>query len=163
MMATLSDSSGQFVATVFDDEPAPQVEAAAKAGGCGLLTSSSTAAPARKRRGSPIKRFQPLERLAKRTRLQIDVRVADAALIAPSGARAGGGARRQRRGPLHRPDRGGGEAILLVGRDFCSTPSSPPASSASPARAASTCRVQEPPKLALVGCAAARPSRNRRG
>ena len=30
--------SGQFEATVFDDEPSAALEAAAKAGGCGLIT-----------------------------------------------------------------------------------------------------------------------------
>ncbi len=38
MMATLSDNSGQFVATAFDDEATTALEAAAKAGQCGLLS-----------------------------------------------------------------------------------------------------------------------------
>ena len=38
MMATISDPSGQYVATVFDDGPAADLEAAAKAGTCGLMT-----------------------------------------------------------------------------------------------------------------------------
>ena len=38
MVATLSDSSGQFVATAFDDDATSALEAAAKAGQCGLLT-----------------------------------------------------------------------------------------------------------------------------
>ena len=38
MTATLSDSSGQFIATVFDDEATGALEAAAKAGQCGLLS-----------------------------------------------------------------------------------------------------------------------------
>ena len=35
MMATLSDSSGQFDATAFDDEPSAALEAAAKIGTAG--------------------------------------------------------------------------------------------------------------------------------
>src|SRR4029450_10371632 len=38
MMATLSDSSGQFEATIFDDHVAEQVAAFAKAGSCALLS-----------------------------------------------------------------------------------------------------------------------------
>ncbi|MCY7340213.1 MAG: DNA polymerase III subunit alpha, partial [Sphingomonas bacterium] len=38
MMATISDPSGQYEATAFDDEPSAELEAAAKAGGCGLMT-----------------------------------------------------------------------------------------------------------------------------
>src|SRR3546814_13543243 len=38
LMATLSDATGQFIATCFDDAVAADLEAAAKTGGCGLLT-----------------------------------------------------------------------------------------------------------------------------
>src|SRR4030095_2107552 len=38
MMANLSDRSGQFTATVFDDEPCEALEAAARAQSCGLLS-----------------------------------------------------------------------------------------------------------------------------
>ena len=51
MMATLSDPSGQFVATAFDDAPCAALEAAAKARPAAWSPSSSTAAPATTRRG----------------------------------------------------------------------------------------------------------------
>src|SRR5205085_471407 len=38
MMATVSDSSGQFIATVFDDDAAARVEEMAKDGSCALLS-----------------------------------------------------------------------------------------------------------------------------
>ncbi len=64
LMATLSDSSGQFQASIFDDEASAAIEAAAKSGTCGLLTVELD-----KRAGDDlprvaIKRFQPLEALA---------------------------------------------------------------------------------------------------
>jgi DNA polymerase-3 subunit alpha len=38
LIASLSDASGQFEATVFDDAVAADIESAAKVSGCGLLT-----------------------------------------------------------------------------------------------------------------------------
>jgi DNA polymerase-3 subunit alpha len=38
MVASLSDRSGQFEATVFEEEPCSALEGSAKAGGCGLIT-----------------------------------------------------------------------------------------------------------------------------
>src|SRR4030095_16452341 len=38
LMATISDASGQYEATVFDDEPSAALETAAKAGSCGLMS-----------------------------------------------------------------------------------------------------------------------------
>ena len=37
-MATLSDSSGQYVAMAFDEEPCAALEAAVRSGGCGLMS-----------------------------------------------------------------------------------------------------------------------------
>src|SRR5206468_7207985 len=78
MMATLSDTSGQFVATAFDDEATTALEAAAKAGLCGLLSVELDRRAGDETPRVTIKRFQPLSELAKRTRLQMIVRLADA-------------------------------------------------------------------------------------
>jgi DNA polymerase-3 subunit alpha len=51
MMATLSDNSGQFVVTAFDDEATTALEAASKAGQCGLLSVELTVGPATTRPG----------------------------------------------------------------------------------------------------------------
>ena len=62
MMATpVSDRSGQFDATVFDDEPCAALEAAAKAGGCGLLTVELDRRAGDETPRVTIKRFQPLD------------------------------------------------------------------------------------------------------
>jgi DNA polymerase-3 subunit alpha len=102
MMASLSDPSGQFEATVFDDDACADVEAAAKAGGCGLLTVELDRRAGDDQPRVAIRRFQPLERLAKASRLQLEVRLPDAGTGADPCAPAGGGARRQWRRPLRR-------------------------------------------------------------
>src|SRR6185503_3318067 len=81
MMATLSDSSGQFIATAFDDDATNALEAAAKAGQCGLLNVELYRRAGDETPRVTIKRCQPLADLAKRTRLQMTVRVADATAI----------------------------------------------------------------------------------
>src|SRR6185369_13419293 len=75
MMATLSDSSGQFIATAFDDEATAALEEASKAGLCGLLSVELDRRAGDEAPRVTIKRFQPLSDLAKRTRLQMTVRV----------------------------------------------------------------------------------------
>src|SRR5439155_8227808 len=78
MMATLSDSSGQFIATAFDDEATAALETAAKSGQCGLLSVELDRRAGDETPRVTIKRFQPLTDLAKRTRLQMTIRVTDA-------------------------------------------------------------------------------------
>jgi DNA polymerase-3 subunit alpha len=98
-----------------------------------------------------VKRFQPLEALAKRTRLQMLVRIADSGLVAAVAAelnanRDGSGMVR-----LIVPLSGGGEATVLAGRDFTLDAEL----AARIERIAGDGKVdlsaQEPPKLALVG------------
>ena len=62
MVASLSDRSGQFEATVFDEEPSAALESAAKTGGCGLLTVELDRRAGDEAPRVTIKRFQPLER-----------------------------------------------------------------------------------------------------
>src|SRR5207237_8406136 len=118
MVAALSDRSGQFEATVFDEEPSSALEAAAKAGACGLLTVELDRRSGDDSPRVTIKRFQPLEALAQRTRLQMTIRLADAALADQAvrelaTARGGNGLVR-----FIVPLSSGGEAIVVAGRDF---------------------------------------------
>ena len=64
MLATLSDATGQYVATAFDESRAPQLEAAAKASACGLLTVELDRRPGEDTPRVTVKRFQPLDGLA---------------------------------------------------------------------------------------------------
>jgi DNA polymerase-3 subunit alpha len=151
MMASLSDSSGQFEATVFEDEACADLEAAAKAGSCGLLTVELDRRSGDDAPRVAIKRFQPLERLAKASRLQLELRIADATLMATLAgelelARGGNGAIRCTVPIAH-----GGEATLLIGRDFVLDAELAARLERIVGAGNVTLSVQEPPKLALVG------------
>ncbi|MBA3677238.1 MAG: DNA polymerase III subunit alpha [Sphingosinicella sp.] len=118
LMATLSDASGQFVATVFDDMVAVQVEEAAKAGGCGLINVELDRRPGEEAPRVTIRSIQSFENLAKRTRLQLLIEVDDEQSImalaqALAGDRGGNGELRL----MARLDRGAAEIVL--GRDYC--------------------------------------------
>jgi DNA polymerase-3 subunit alpha len=151
MMANLSDSSGQFVATAFDDEATAALEAAAKAGQCGLLTVELDRRAGDETPRVTIKRFQPLSDLAKRTRLQMVVHVADAAAAERvarelAAARGANGLVR-----LVVPIRGGGEATITVGRDFVLDAELAARIERISGEGSVELSAQEPPRLALVG------------
>ena len=150
-MATLSDSSGQFVATAFDDEPCAALEAAAKSGGCGLMTVELDRRPGDEVPRVTVKRFQPLDALAKRTRLQMVVRVPDADCVLRltrelTGAHGGTGAIR-----FIVPLETGGEATILIGRDYLLDAELAARIERITGEGTVDLAVQEPPKLALVG------------
>jgi len=118
LMVRLSDSGGQFDATVFDDEAAAAVEAAAKVGQCGLLTVELDRKPGEEQPRITIKRFQPLDELARRSRLELTVRCDDAvAMPALSAelAKAEGGTGLVR---LVTGLADGRNATLLLGRNY---------------------------------------------
>ena len=150
MVAGLSDRSGQFEATVFDDEPCSALEAAAKAGACGLLTVELDRRAGDEAPRVTIKRFQPLESLAKSTRLQLTVRMrdGDADQIARElgAARGGNGIVR-----LIVPIASGGEAVVLAGRDFALDGELAARLERITGEGSVDLSAQEPPKLALVG------------
>ncbi|HEX4739357.1 MAG TPA: DNA polymerase III subunit alpha [Allosphingosinicella sp.] len=117
LMATCSDSSGQFIATVFDDDAAARVEEAAKSGGCALLNVELDRRPGEEAPRVTIRSLQMFESLSKRTRLQLEVEVEDAETVrrlaaALANDRGGSGELRLR----VKLDQG--EAELVLGRDF---------------------------------------------
>ena len=151
MMATLSDSSGQFVATAFDDEATAPLEAAAKAGQCGLLTVELDRRAGDETPRVTIKRIQPLNDLAKRTRLQMTVRVPDLASIARlaaelADARGSNGTLRFDLSLVS-----GGKAIVVAGRDYALDAELAARIERIAGGGAVDLSAQEPPKLALVG------------
>jgi DNA polymerase-3 subunit alpha len=148
MMATISDPSGQYEATVFDDEPGAELEAAAKSGGCGLMTVELDRRPGDETPRVTIKRFQPLEGLAKKTRLKLTLSIPDAGLV-PAVARelhAGGTGTVRATVPI-----AGGEATLLLGRDFLLDADLAARLARLLGDDAVELSAQEAPKLALVG------------
>ena len=151
MMATVSDKSGQFIATAFDDDATAALEAAAKAGQCGLLSVELDRRAADETPRVTIKRVQPLTELAKRTRLQMSVRIptgasADGILSELADARGSNGLVR-----LIVPLAAGGEAIVLAGRDFALNAELAARIERIAGEGSVDLSAQEPPKLALVG------------
>ncbi|HEX8623630.1 MAG TPA: DNA polymerase III subunit alpha [Allosphingosinicella sp.] len=117
LMATMSDSSGQFVATVFDDDASAQVEAAAKSGACALLNVELDRRPGEEAPRVTIRSLQLFESLSKRARLQLEVEVDEVEAIAR--LQAATAEERGGHGELHlRVKLDPGEALLVLGRDF---------------------------------------------
>ncbi len=117
MMAQLSDPSGQFTATCFDDAVAADLEEAARVGGCGLITVELDRRPGEEAPRISVKRIQPFETLASTARFVLEVAVADPAAFAPLARLLADhrGARGEVRATLTTPE---GEATILLGRDF---------------------------------------------
>lgn len=150
MMATLSDSSGQFVATAFDDEATAALEAAAKTGQCGLLSVELDRRAGDESPRVTIKRVQPLTELAKRTRLQMTIRATDSEMAERvsrelSGSRGSNGIVR-----FVLPLGGGGEATVVAGRDFALDAELAARIERIVEDGNVDLSVQEPPRLALV-------------
>jgi DNA polymerase-3 subunit alpha len=151
MMATISDSSGQFEATVFDDEPSSELEAAAKSGACGLITAELDCRPGEDAPRVTVKRFQPFESLAKRTRLRLLIRLADAAQLSAvaSELKASRGGNGSVRISMQLPD--GRDATMLIGRDFMLDADLAARLQRIIGEGGVELSAVEPPRLALVG------------
>jgi DNA polymerase-3 subunit alpha len=151
MMATLSDPSGQFMATAFDDEACAALEAAARAQACGLLTVELDRRAGDDAPRVTVRKFQPLSELAQRTRLQMTVRLSQAVAaeqlaLELAGSRGGTGAVR-----LVVPLASGGEAVVLAGRDYTLDGELAARIERIAGDGSVELSVQEPPRLALVG------------
>ena len=151
MVASLSDRSGQFEATVFDEEPSAALEAAAKAGGCGLLTVELDRRSGDETPRVTIKRFQPLETVARQTRLQMSIRVprgaAEALVRELADAKGHGNGVVRFLVSLS----SGGDAIVLAGRDFALDGELASRIERITGEGSVDLSAQEPPRLALVG------------
>ena len=161
MMATLSDSSGQFVATAFDDEASAALEAAAKARQCGLLSVELD-----RRAGDETPRVT-IKRIAAADRpRQADAAADDRPRVEPvmvARSFASWPARAARNGVVRFvvPLASGGEAIVVAGRDFAlDARARRRASSALPARGASTSPCRN--RRGSPSSARPTPSRSRR-
>ncbi|WP_277979404.1 DNA polymerase III subunit alpha [Sphingomonas phyllosphaerae] len=118
MMATLSDSTGQFVATCFDDGPAADLEEAARNGGCGLATVELDRRPGEETPRVTVKAIRPFEGLASSTRFALDVHVSDAAAVAGLVALIGDLRGARGKVTLKVPLVGDEQATVILGRDF---------------------------------------------
>jgi DNA polymerase-3 subunit alpha len=148
MMATISDPSGQYEATAFDEEPSNELETAAKAGGCGLMTVELDRRPGEETPRVTIKRFQPLDGLARKTRLQLTLSIPDASLIPLVARELEPGGTGTVRATV---SIAGGEATLLLGRNFILDADIAARLTRLLGEGAVELSAQETPKLALVG------------
>jgi DNA polymerase-3 subunit alpha len=149
LMATVSDASGQFVATVFDDAIAAQVEDAAKSGGCALLNVELDRRPGEEAPRVTIRSLQSFESLSKRARLQLEVELdgpeALARLAAAVADHRGGTGQLRLRASLD-----AGEAEIVLGRDFLLDAELAARIERLDGVTSVRLAVAEPPRLALV-------------
>jgi DNA polymerase-3 subunit alpha len=152
LTARLSDAAGQFEATVFDDDTSAAVEHAAKAGLCGLLQVELDRRPGEDQPRITIRKFQALEDLAKRSRLELMVRLNEPdqviAIASELTLAKGKGAGLVR---MVVPISSGREAVLVLGRDFGLDAELVARLERQCGEGRVTLSVQEPPKLSLVG------------
>ena len=148
-MVTMSDATGQYVASCFDDATCADLEAAAREALCGLLTVELDRRPGEETPRVTIKRIQPFESLAQASRLKLELRIGDAAPLAPLAAllaRVRGG-----RGEVFAHVAAGEhEAIVCLGRDFLLDAELKARIEALPGVADVALRGADPPRLALV-------------
>ncbi|PZU08812.1 DNA polymerase III subunit alpha [Sphingomonas sp.] len=78
LLATCSDQTGQFMVSVFDEPVALEMEAAAKAGDCLLLTVELDRRPGEETPRLTARSTRPLDTLVGSARLRMEVELADA-------------------------------------------------------------------------------------
>ncbi|WP_375402409.1 DNA polymerase III subunit alpha [uncultured Sphingomonas sp.] len=118
LMAQLSDASGQFNATCFDDAVAKDLEDAAREAKCALITVELDRKPGEDAPRVSVRRVQSFDGLASTARFVIEATITDpAAFPALAGMlQHHRGARGEVRVIAHYPD--GAVATILLGRDF---------------------------------------------
>jgi DNA polymerase-3 subunit alpha len=118
LLATLSDTSGQFVASVFDEDAAKSVEAAARNGDCMLLSVELDRRPGEETPRVTIRSLIPLDRLTANARLTLHAEARDEAAARAFATRLR--ASRGGRGTVHLSVRAADGSLvpLMLGRDF---------------------------------------------
>ena len=118
LMATISDQSGQVITTCFEEFAAKDMEDAARAGGCAVLTVELDKRSGEDTPRVSVKRVQPLESLADTARLQLDLVIEEPGalvhLVEMIGEARGGRSTVRLWAPLT-PE---GRAELVLGRNF---------------------------------------------
>ena len=117
MMAQLSDATGQFLATCFDDSVAADLEKAAKEGDCALITVELDRRPGEEAPRVSIKRVQLFDGLASTAKFVVEVTVTDK--VAFRALHAMLDPLRNGRGEVRARIEGeGGDTLLTLGRNF---------------------------------------------
>ncbi|UZK67226.1 DNA polymerase III subunit alpha [Sphingomonas sp. M1-B02] len=117
LMATISDTSGQIPVTCFEELAAKDMEEAARAGGCGVLTVELDKRAGEDTPRVTVKRVQPFETLANTAQLLLEVVVDDPRVLGVLAElmadQRGGRGEILVRAPLAE-----GEATVVLGRNF---------------------------------------------
>jgi DNA polymerase III subunit alpha len=147
---SISDASGQLIASCFDDGVAKDLEEAAKANLCGLLTVELDRQPGEETPRVAIRRLQRFEGLAANARLKAVVRVSDAAAVAILSRLVAG--ERGGRGELVLETLlpNGKIAKVRLGRDFALDAELAAKIESLPGVDSVSLGAAEPPRLALV-------------
>ena len=82
LLATCSDSSGQFMASAFDEEAGKVLEDAARTGACLLLAVELDRRPGEETPRVTVRGARPLDGLAGNARLRMEVEIAEEAALA---------------------------------------------------------------------------------
>jgi DNA polymerase-3 subunit alpha len=118
MMATISDTSGQTIASCFDEFAARDMEDAAREGGCALLTVELDKRPGEDTPRVSIKRVQPFESIANTARLIVDLEVRDASVLPRLADLIGNERGGRSTVRVWAPFGGEGQAEVVIGRNF---------------------------------------------
>ena len=117
MMAQLSDATGQFLATCFDDSVAADLEKAAKEGDCALITVELDRRPGEEAPRVSIKRVQLFDGLASTAKFVVEVTITDK--VAFKALHAMLDPLRNGRGEVRARIEGtDGDTLLTLGRNF---------------------------------------------
>ena len=117
MMAQLSDATGQFLATCFDDSVAADLEKAAKEGDCALITVELDRRPGEEAPRVSIKRVQLFDGLASTAKFVVEVTITDK--VAFKALHAMLDPLRNGRGEVRaRIEGADGDTLLTLGRNF---------------------------------------------
>jgi DNA polymerase III subunit alpha len=148
-MVTISDASGQFVASCFDDAVCADLEEAGRAGTCALLTVELDRKPDEETPRVTMKRLQPFEALAGLTRLKIEAKLSDGGIL-PALAKLLDGWRGGRSELIVLVPVQGGAARVRLGRDFTLDAEIAAKIEAMPGIISVSLSAADQPRLALV-------------
>ena len=149
MLATLSDASGQFIASVFDDDACEQVEAIIRSAGAGLVSAELQWRDGEDTPRVTVRSITPLEAVGSRTRLKLEV-IADDKDVARLLAAEIGTLKGGRGEVLLRLRLPAGEALLNLGRDYLIDAEVADRIGRMPGVSAVNLTASEQPRLALV-------------
>jgi DNA polymerase-3 subunit alpha len=117
LLATCSDASGQFMASSFDDDASAEMESAARAGACLLLSVEADKRPGEEAPRITVRAAKPLDGLSSNARLRMEIELSDESAL-PVLAAALGDAKGGRGEVDLVVPAGANTARLRLGRDY---------------------------------------------